>query len=299
MKKELDCVISPKMQLLCLQIFEYIESHPDPNLSDIYREFKWCPKPVVHLAIRLLNHRELATITTTHRFKTPQIDAKRLLEKIQSTTLHPASAICERFKLESLRTPYICNNSSIFYQELSCREYLRFKEFYDYQTHTLKPDSGYGYFARQFGALIADETGTKRSHIFVACTPDGSIIGYVSIANLSNYDGKATKTDIPNENIYNINFITTRPGFENLGIATNLLTYAINHVQDSEDLRLLLYDPICEQSKRVMLKVFENKNYEVISLDLLPKKDMFKFGYFIGYAIIPKENTKSTELEAE
>lgn len=299
MKKEADYTISPKMQLLCLQVFEYIESHPDTDKESVCQEFRWCPKPIIHLAIKFLYRERLVYLDDSFALTASPIDPKRIPALLKSITMYPGGAVCEHFKKESLRTPYVCNNDAIIYQELSLREYLRFKEFYDYQTHTLKPDTGYGYFARQFGAMLADDTGTKSTHIFVASTPGGSILGYVAISNLANYDGKATKTPIRNEQIYNINFIATRTEFENLGIATNLLSYAINHVQNSEDMRMLFYDPICEQSRKVMEKVFSNKNYEIINLDKLPPKDMFKYGYFVGYVIIPKENCQTTEIEFE
>lgn len=299
MKKEKDYIISPKMQLLCLQVFEYIESHPDTDKNIVCQKFRQYPKPLINLAIQFLYQEKLVYLDDSFALTASPIDPKHIPALLKSITMYPGGAVCEHFKKESLRTPYVCNNDAIIYQELSLREYLRFKEFYDYQTHTLKPDTGYGFFARQFGAMLADDTGTKSNHIFVASTSANSILGFVAIANLANYDGKATKTNIPNKNIYNINFIATRPGFENLGIATKLLSYAVSHVQDKEDMRLLFYDPICEQSRKVMNKVFSSKNYELIHLDSLPPKDMFKYGYFVGYAIITKENYHTNENEFE
>lgn len=298
-------LISPKMQLLCLEILEFVEEHENGekvNQKQIYNQFSTYPEPIVRLGINLLFNKQLLLQDfTTRTFTTNPLHPFPVWVKtLQHTRMHPTDGVCFDFKKHSAVTQYKAPyGQEISYSELTVKEYFRFREFYDYETMTIKPDNGYMFFARQFGALLCDTTGEKSTHVYIATSTDSSIVGFVSIANITSDTDRFIKLPYRNEQIFNVNFISTRTGFENQGIATNLLNFAITDVMNKEDLKLLCYNPICSQSKSVMEKVFKNSKYEIIDRFYLPLKESAKYGLLSGFIIKPNENTQTTEEENE
>ena len=296
--------ISPKMQMLCLEIMEYIEDNSDNLLEndDIISAFNTYPEPIVKLGLNLLLENMLIykvsplwTYSTNPLYTYPQ-----WIKKIQNFRLSPTDRLASEFQRHSIRAPYKKpTDMNISYQEITTKDYLKFKEFYNYQILTIKPDNGYMFFDRQFGALVNDQTGEKRTHIYLATTTDNSVLGFISIANFTKDASPFTNLPYKASQIYNVNFISTRKEFENNGIATGLLTHAVQDVMKKEDLKLICYNPICEQSKTVMNKVFGNLNCKIVNKEDMPIEKAFKYGCLEGYIIQPQQQNSTSSEHSE
>lgn len=283
-------LVSKKMQSLCLDIFNLVANSNSLTADKIYQEYNFLPKPLVHLAINILCEKKiihldpLSLTYITNKHYPPNT--------FPPLTCHPYGAPYQLFKQESFKSPYhLPISKTITFKELTLADYLAFHERYNYESISMDGVIGDEFFLRQFATVLHDKTGEKRTHTYIAQTLDDSILGLITITNHTNRDCKFHRLPLLNNQIFDVTFIETRTTFQNQGIATNLLSFAIKDIMQKEDLKLLTYNPICDESLSVMKKVFSINKFEIIDHNKLPLKEFAKYGLLSGYIIKPIENT--------
>ena len=294
--------ISQKFQLLCFDILCFIKENETASRQDLYYAFKEVPKPLVFLACNLLLHNQLTIIDDNDSSKfiiSPFISSKEWIAKLKEFKISQTHTIYDLFKQKSQAMPYAQGDlNNISYRELTIKDYIKAKEFYDYESLTLIEKIGENFFARQFGALQNDGTGEKETIIYIAENDAKNILGFVAITNYTSELDMGGTLKIPNENIFNVTFIATRKTAQNKGVAKNLMNHALATLSKRHKIDLLCYDPICEESAHVMKKTFPIENFNIHKWN--PEaQDFIKYGnYLRGYIISPKnQNTFSFSNE--
>lgn len=296
--------ISPKLQLLCFDILCYLEENETASCQDLFDAFKEIPEPLIHLACRLLMKHNLTIIDDNDLYKTcvsPLIKQTEWIPKIKEITLSQTHMIYDIFKHLSQKIPYKQENlNNITYKELTIKDYLKAKEFYDYESLTLLEKIGENFFARQFGALQNDGTGEKETIVYIAENDHKNLLGFVAITNYTSELDIGGTLKVPNKNIFNVTFIATRKSAQNKGIAKNLMKNALLTLSARHKIDILCYDPICEESTHVMKRTFPENAFNIHKLSPLAK-DYIKYGYYLrGYIITSKhENSFSLSPHQE
>lgn len=290
--------ISPKFQLLCFDILCYLEENETATCQDLLDTFKEIPKSLIYLAYRLLMKNDLIIIDDNDIDKirvSPLIRQTEWIPKIKEITLSQTHSIYDLFKHESHKLSYLQQGlNNITYKELTIKDYLKAKEFYDYESLTLQEKIGENFFARQFGALQNDDTGEKETIVYIAENDAKNMLGFVAITNYTSELDMGGTLKIPNENIFNVTFIATRKSAQNKGIAKNLMKNAISTLSSRHKIDLLCYDPICEESTHVMRKTFPEDEFNIHKWNSLAE-DFIKYGHYLrGYIITPKHENSFT-----
>ena len=219
----------------------------------------------------------------------PLIGQTEWIPKIKEITLSQTHSIYDLFKHESHKLSYLQQGlNNITYKELTIKDYLKAKEFYDYESLTLLEKIGENFFARQFGALQNDGTGEKETIVYIAENDHKNLLGFVAITNYTSELDIGGTLKVPNKNIFNVTFIATRKSAQNKGIAKNLMKNALLTLSARHKIDILCYDPICEESTRVMKRTFPENAFNIHKLSPLAK-DYIKYGYYLrGYIITSK-----------
>lgn len=287
--------ISPKFQLLCFDILDFIEENETATCQDLFDAFKEVPEPLIQLACRLLMKHNLTIIDDNDLYKTrvsPLIRRTEWIPKIKEITLSQTHMIYDLFKQLSQTIPYKQESlNNITYKELTIKDYIKAKEFYDYESLTLIERVGENFFARQFGALQNDDTGEKETIIYIAENNHKNLLGFVAITNYTSELNMGGTINVPNENIFNVTFIATRKSAQNKGIAKNLMKHALSTLSARHKIDILCYDPICDESTHVMKRTFPANAFNIHKWSPLAK-DYIKYGYYLrGYIITPKHES--------
>lgn len=285
--------ISPKFQLLCFDILNFIKENETATCQDLFDAFKEVPEPLIHLACRLLMKHNLTLIDDNDLHKTrvsPLIKETEWIPKIKEITLSQTHMIYDLFKHLSQKLPYKQESlNNITYRELTIKDYLKAKEFYDYESLTLLDKIGENFFTRQFGALQNDGTGEKETIVYIAENSHKNLLGFVAITNYTSELDMGGTIKVPNENIFNVTFIATRKSAQNKGIAKNLMKHAISTLASRHKIDILCYDPICEESAHVMKKTFPDGKFRIHKWRP-ESEDFIKYGHYLrGYIITPKD----------
>lgn len=292
--------ISLKLQTLCFDIMDVVNQYPGISISSILSSFPNTQKVMVSTALNLLYDSELITPSVFgNGYETnPLIPDSEWMNKIKNLEFKVGSEIYSEYKRLSAIQPYqLPTNMSVQIRELKMKEYIQSKEFLDYESMTLIEKNGEFFLSRQFGSLFANETGEKRLNVYIAEAENNSILGIVAIGNFTSDHDLDHKLPCENSEIYNINFIATRKGTENKGIATNLLKYAIKEVTKENSIKVLCYNPICDQSASVMKKVFPKNKYNLHKWED-NEYDLDKYGSSLQGYIITKKSENISEMES-
>ena len=177
--------ISPKFQLLCFDILCYLEENKTASCQDLYDAIKDTPKSLVNLACDLLMKNNLIVVDDDDIYKvriSPLVSSKDWITKLKEMTFSQTHSIYDQFKHRSLKLPYEQGTlNNITYRELTIKDYIKAKEFYDYESLTLIDKIGENFFARQFGALQNDGTGEKETIVYIAENDQKNLLGFVAI----------------------------------------------------------------------------------------------------------------------
>lgn len=297
--------LSPKMQELCLKILNILEEQDIKNINDLYVLLnERIPIPLLSFATDTIFNLNLAeysvdTLTISEPNKEKQLHA------LQNGSHHFAHAIFDMFERRTLKWPYqLPKNKNITIRELKPAEYFNAMEFYNYEMLSLfmsnHMENHYfntHYLLRLFAYYLINENSNKISHVYIA-EADGHILSFISVSNYAG-DTVLLEHHLPCENheIFNVNFVLTRPEFRRQGLATKLLTKATNDIFNEDNAYALHYFPICEESTLVMKKALNDKFF-IHKIDSCNLEEVRMYGALRDY-IITKQPNKDNYFENE
>lgn len=285
--------ISPKMQDLCLKILDVLDNNEIHDINELSEKLNNpCALPLLSLATDYLYQFNLIFYNLdTIKPNTANLERKK--EILENASLCVVHGIFDLFEKRTLKFPYnMPQNGHITIRELTAEEYFSAMEIYNYEMLSLfmsnHMENHYfntHYLLKQFAYILDKENSKKRLHFYIA-ESNGHILSFINASNYGD-DTVLLEHKLPCENhkIYNVNFLLTRPEFRRQGLATKLLTKAVDDIFYKDGAYALHYFPICIESEHVMKKAINPQNFLIHKINSWSYEEVKKYGTLRDFII--------------